>query len=118
MIAGKLYCANCGLAVVAIPERVAVDAYIEAKVGRTLANRLVDQTSLVREIGDRAEDVVWGRLKRYTWAVSIAIFLLGLYGITSIREAKTKIVDEASSRLEPVIADTEKRALLAQNEIG
>lgn len=117
LIPGKLYCANCGLAVIALPDRVPIDAYIEAKVGEALARRLVDQTSLVREIGDKAEDVVWARLKRYTWAVTIALFLLGLYGITSIQEAKSKIVDEARTRLEPVIADTEKRVTSARSEI-
>jgi uncharacterized Zn finger protein (UPF0148 family) len=118
LIAGKLYCANCGLAIVALPERVAIDAYVEAKVSQALASRLSDQTSLVREIGDKAEDVVWTRLKRYTWAVGIFLFLMGLYGVSSIQQAKSKIVDEAHSRLEPVIEDTEKRVSAAQTEIG
>ncbi len=104
-----MFCPNCGLAIVSAPERVAVDAYIEARVSQSVAARMADKDSLVRAIADDAEDVVWTRMKRYTWVAGIAIFLLGLYGFGSIQQAKSTIVSEAHARLDPVISDTEMR---------
>ena len=118
LIDGKLFCPNCGLAIVSLPERVAIDSYVEARVQQAMSARLADQNNLTREIADRAEDVVWSRIKRYTWAAGLALFLLGLYGFSSIQEAKTTIANEARSRLEPVIEDTEKRVKAAQTDIG
>jgi uncharacterized Zn finger protein (UPF0148 family) len=118
LVEGKMFCPNCGLAIVSVPERVAVDAYIEARVRQSVDARMADKDSLVRAIADDAEDVVWTRLKRYTWVAGIAIFLLGLYGFSSIQQAKSTIVSEAHARLDPVIDDTEKRVKKAQVDIG
>lgn len=118
LIDNKMFCPNCGLALVALPERVAIDSYVEARVQQVLSARVVDQNSLIREVGDKAEDVVWTRIRRYTWAAGVTLFLLGLYGFSSIHEAKTTIVNEARSRLDPVIEDTEKRVKVAQLQIG
>ena len=117
LIEGKMFCPNCGLAIVSAPERVAVDAYIEARVSQAVDARMADKNSLVRGIADDAEDVVWTRIKRYTWVAGIAIFLLGLYGFSSIQQAKSTIVSEARARLDPVINDTEGRVKKAQVDI-
>jgi hypothetical protein len=79
---------------------------------------MADQQSLVRKIADDAEDVVWSRVKRYSWAVGVVLFLLGLYGFSSIQEAKTTIANEAHARLDPVIEATEARVKTAQGQIG
>jgi hypothetical protein len=118
LITGKLFCPTCGLAIVPPDQKVALDAYITAKVSREIALKTQDQTTMVREIGNRAEDEVWKRITRYTWATGALIFLAGLYGFTSIRDAKQKIVDEARVRVEPVISDVERRAKGAQEELG
>lgn len=72
------------------PDRIAIDSYIEARANRILDARLSDQATLVREVADKAEDVVWARLKRYTIIVSVIVAGLGAYGISSIHDAKTK----------------------------
>jgi uncharacterized Zn finger protein (UPF0148 family) len=118
LIAEKPFCPNCGLPVGSASNRAAIDHYIQAKIAQELSLRLKDQTSLVRELGDKAEDVVWGRLKRYTWVVGILIFIFGLWGFKSIDDAGTKIVAEARQRVEPLIQNAETRARAAQTEIG
>jgi uncharacterized Zn finger protein (UPF0148 family) len=118
LIEGKMYCPTCGLAILSAPERVVVDAYIEARVRQAVDTRMADKDSLVRAIADEAEDVVQARIKKYSWLAGIVIFVLGLYGFSSIQQAKNTIVSEARARLDPVINDTEQRVKNAQVDIG
>src|SRR6266550_4140893 len=103
LVKDKPYCPNCGLAVGTPTNRTAIDSYIQAKIDQELSARLKDQSSLVREIGDKAEDVVWARFKRYGWIVAVLIVILGLWGVKSIDDAGGKIVESARQRVEPLI---------------
>src|ERR1035437_6843298 len=118
LLEGKPYCPNCGLAVGSQVERTAIDSYVQARIAQELSARLKDQGNLVREIGDKAEDVVWGRLKRYGWILTISTVvitvLLALWGVKSFDDAGNKIVETARQRVEPLIQNTEGRAKAAQ----
>jgi hypothetical protein len=117
LIDGKMYCPNCDLAVLGT-NRAAVDEYVQAKVNQRVTEKMADEASLARGIADSAEDVLWGRVKRYSWFGAAFIFLLGVYGFTSFRDARNTIVNEARTRLEPVISDTEKRVKTAQSQVA
>lgn len=112
------FCSNCGSPSVAEAERAVIDAYVEARVRKAVDAKMSDQNLIVRHVADDAEDIVWKHIRRYSWVVAVVIFLLGLYGFNSIREAKTTIVNEAHSRLDPIISNTEQRVKEAQKEIG
>ncbi|HUA21434.1 MAG TPA: hypothetical protein VMB25_21955, partial [Bryobacteraceae bacterium] len=113
-----MYCPNCGLALLPSDQKTAIDAYIAAKVAQEVALKTQDESSVVRSIANDAEDEIWKRLKRYAWLGALALFLLGLYGFNSIRDAKQKIVDEARSRVEPVVKDVEQRAQAGQAKLA
>ena len=78
-----------------------------------LSDRLKDQSSLVREIGDKAEDVVWSRFKRYTVIFGVLLtVILGFVAFVGIRT-----LDDVSNRIEPVVKAAEQRALVAKQTI-
>ncbi|MEP7353285.1 MAG: zinc ribbon domain-containing protein [Acidobacteriota bacterium] len=118
LVLEKPFCPNCGLAVGHLADRIAIDSYVQAKLAQELSVRLKDQSTLVREIGDKAEDVVWARLKRYGWVVTIGLVLLGFWGIKSIDDAGTKIVASASQRVEPLIKGVEAKSEIAQSNMN
>lgn len=118
LIEGKSHCAGCGLAVGSTADRRTIDSYIQARINQELSARLKDQSSLVREIGDKAEDVVWGRLKRYTFLSVILLAILGWVGINKVDDAISKVVETARQRVEPLVQNAENRAKAAQGEIG
>ena len=62
LVDAREFCPFCGTEILPSSTTSAVDAYIQNKVTFELSNRLKDQSSLVREIGDKAEDVVWRRI--------------------------------------------------------
>jgi hypothetical protein len=99
-------------------QKTAIDSYIAARVAQELSFRTTDESMVVRDIGNKAEDEVWKRLTRYSWLFAGVIALLGLYGFNSLKDAKQKVVDEARSRVEPVIKDVETRAQSVQSKLG
>ena len=100
-----------------LSQRVAIDAYIGAKVAQEIALRVEGESFVSRDLANKAEDEVVKRIKRYSWIVAAFLALLGIYGFTSIRDAKQKIVDEARGRVEPIVSDVEKRAQDAQAKL-
>ena len=70
-----------------------------------LADRLKDQSSLVRELGDKIECIVWRRLKHYGALCGIIFALV----IGFIAFAGIKTVNDVSTRLEPLVNAAEKR---------
>ena len=118
LVDGKMYCPNCGLAILAGPSRIAIDSYVQAKVDQQVTSRMIDETGAVRKIADSAEDILWARIKRYSWIVGLAVLILGIYGFNSIKDAKSTIVNDAKGRLEPILSETERRVKSAQEEIA
>jgi hypothetical protein len=118
LVPGKMYCANCGQPVVPADHKVALDSYIAAKVAQEISLKTQGESAVVRDLAFKAEDEVWKRLKRYGWIVGLFVVLLAFIGFGSIQDAKQKIVDEARSRVEPIVKDVEKRAQVAQTTLA
>jgi hypothetical protein len=113
LVNGGEFCPFCGTKVVPSSTTSAIDSYIQNKVNLELANRLKDQNSLVRELSDKAEDVVWKRLTRYgVLAGTLVTCILG--GITFVG---VNTLDGVSKRVEPVVAAAEQRAKAARQTI-
>ena len=113
LVDGAEYCPFCGTRAIPPSTTSAIDSYIQNRVNQELSARLKDENSLVREIGDKAEDVVWRRLKHYgVLAGVIFTCILGFIAFAGIRT-----VDDISKRLEPIVAAAEKRAQAAKQTI-
>jgi uncharacterized Zn finger protein (UPF0148 family) len=117
LVKGKTYCPNCGQVIAPADQKTAIDAYIAAKVAQELALKTQNEASIVRDIGYKAENEVRGRLKLYSWVTVIIVAALTVYGVKSIGDARKKIVDEATSRVEQIVTDVEKRAKAAQTRL-
>jgi DNA repair exonuclease SbcCD ATPase subunit len=105
------FCPSCGIRI-ASSTIAANHSYIQSQLNLELSKRLRDQKSVVREIADQAEDVVWKRIQRYTILFSLLAFILGataFFGITT--------GNDVSKRIEPIIQDAEKRAKEARKTI-
>jgi archaellum component FlaC len=103
---GWEYCPACGTKTVPLSTPSAIDAYVQNKVNLAISSRLTDQASLVREIGDKAEDIVWKRLKQY--GVLFGLLLAGILGFIAFLGIKT--LDDVSKRIEPILSAAEQRA--------
>jgi hypothetical protein len=87
-----------------------IDTYVQNKVSLELSNRLKDQTAIVRELGDKAEDVVWKRLTHYS--ILFGLLLAVILGFLTFLGIKT--VADISTRIEPVVSAAEQRAQAAK----
>jgi hypothetical protein len=105
----KPFCPNCGSPVLVIGDQIAINKYVLSIVSDELSNRLKDQSSLVRELGDKVEEVVRRRIGVYTFILAVAAFLTGLWGYNSLNAAKDKITQDAQARIEPTIKKVEAR---------
>ncbi|MGB8029001.1 MAG: hypothetical protein WCF30_04975 [Terracidiphilus sp.] len=94
-------------------QRAQVDAYVESRVAKELTSRLTSQDVLVRELGDKVEDLVWKRIWRYGGLVLALAGVIAWFGYSSFKD----ITGSARIRLEPIVSDAENRAKQAQSEI-
>jgi hypothetical protein len=107
------YCPYCGAEAVSSSSASAIDAYLRKKVDLELSGRLKDQNSLVRELGDKAEDILWNRFKRYSVILgALVAVLLGAIAFVGI-----KSLNDISARIEPIVHDAEERAKAAKQTI-
>jgi hypothetical protein len=53
------FCPGCGAKTVPSSTISAIDTYIQNKLTLELSARLKDQSNIVRELADKAEDTVW-----------------------------------------------------------
>jgi prefoldin subunit 5 len=107
------FCPFCGTKIVPSSITSAIDTYIQNRVNLELSTRLKDQNSLVREIGDKAEDIVWKRITRYgVMAGALLSCILGFIAFVGI-----KTLDDVSKRIEPVVSAAERRAQAAKRTI-
>jgi hypothetical protein len=113
LVEGGDFCPFCGTKIVSSSTTSAIDSYIQNKVNLELSNRLKDQNSLVREIGDKAEDVVWKRLTRYGMiAGALLARILGFIGFEGF-----KTLDDVKKRIDPIVSDAENRAKEAKRTV-
>jgi len=113
LVEGADFCPFCGNQRIPSDTSAAIDSYIQSQLNLELSKRLKDQQSVVREIADQAEDVVWTRIKRYTVLVAllptVILGAIAFFGITT--------VNDVSKRIEPIIRDAENRAKAAKTTI-
>lgn len=113
LVSDALFCAFCGTRIVETATLSAIDTLVQNKLNLELKSRLEDQKNIVREIGDRAEDVVWQRLKRYgvisAGLLAVIFALITFIGINTL--------EGVSKRIEPVIKDAEQRASAVKQTI-
>jgi hypothetical protein len=106
------FCPYCGTKTVPSSATSAIDAYIQNKLTLELSARLKDQTSIVRELADKAEDTVWSRLKRYTVILGIGAAILAYFGLKPLYDIYHQIepmVNAADQRIQTVSSSTEVR---------
>jgi outer membrane murein-binding lipoprotein Lpp len=113
LVDGGGFCPFCGTRSVPSSTTAAIDTYIQNKLSLELSNRLRDEAGLVREIGDKAEDIVWMRLRRYGAIFSVLLTcILGFIAFVGVRT-----LDDVSKRIEPVVSGAEQRAEAAKRTI-
>ena len=102
LVDGGDFCPFCGTRRDTLSTTAAIDVYIQNRLNLEMLNRLKDQASLVREIGDQAEDVVWKRLKLFGVLLTVILGFIAFIGIRTL--------DDVSKRIEPIISAAEQRA--------
>jgi hypothetical protein len=107
------FCRYCGFAILPRPQAALADAYITAKIDQLLTARLASDESLVRGIGDKAEDVVMRRLKYYIILILSGGALLGWLGWHSFSD----VTESARRRLDPIVTDAVNKAAQVQRDI-
>jgi uncharacterized protein YlxW (UPF0749 family) len=91
-----------------------VDTYIRAKVTKELAQHPQNSSGLVRELADKAEEVVWKRFKIYTVLFGVLLAVIAWFGYSSFND----ITDSAKRRLDPIVNDAVSRATKAQEDVA
>jgi uncharacterized protein YceH (UPF0502 family) len=79
-----------------------VEACVKARLDEEIAKRLVDQNSIVREIGDKAEDIIWKRLRFFGVLLAVILAFLGFYGYKTITDVTQAIVRETAGNVNAV----------------
>jgi hypothetical protein len=106
---GWRLCPFCGAEAVPSSTTATIDAYVQNKVDSALSDRLTDQNSLVRELGDKAEAIVRQRFKGYGFLIVVIIAIIGFFGIKSYNDLFQKFT--------PVVKDTEQRVQAVKRTI-
>jgi len=113
LVEGGEFCPFCGARRLAPSTATAIDTYIQNKLDLELSRRLTDHASLVREIGDQAEDVVWKRLRHYgSLFGALLACILAFIAFLGIRT-----LSDVSQRIEPIVRATEQRAQAARQTV-
>jgi RNA polymerase subunit RPABC4/transcription elongation factor Spt4 len=99
---GGKFCPFCGSQTLDVSTISSIEAYIQTKVDQEIAKRFTDQNSLIREIGDKAEDIVWRRLKYFGYFLTFIAVLLGFLGVKSVNDVSQSIVRETAGRVDAV----------------
>lgn len=118
LISGKPFCADCGRPNGAPPDLATMQAYVDGKVTAELSAKLKEQQNVVRELADKAEDVVWNRLKRYS--VIVGFFLVVIVGLVTFIGFKTYGDLKASvvQQVQPSVIAVEQRIKQVDGELA
>jgi uncharacterized Zn finger protein (UPF0148 family) len=104
LVEGGAFCPSCGAKTVPSSTLSAIDAYIEKKIDLELSTRLKDANSIVRELGDRAEGVVWNRLRLATWAFGLFLFFIAFLGLNTY-SGVSRNIDRVAAAAEQRVQD-------------
>jgi uncharacterized Zn finger protein (UPF0148 family) len=110
---GGVFCPFCGAEAVPSSTTATIDAYVQNKINSALSDRLKDQSSLVRELADQAEDIVWKRLKGY--GIISGALVACILGIIAFVGFNT--LGDVSKKIEPIVKAAEQRAQAAKRTI-
>jgi len=102
---GWVLCPYCGERTLPPSTTAAIDTYVRSKVDLALSERIKDQSGVVRELADKAEDTVWSRLKRYTVLLVGVVAILAYFGLKPLYDFYAQIkpaVDAAEQRVQAV----------------
>jgi len=96
------FCPFCGSQSIDASTTTAIDIYIKTKMDQEIARRFTDQSSLIREIGDKAEDIVWRRLRYFGLFLTCIAFLLAAFGLKTIDDVSKSIIKETSGKVDAI----------------
>jgi|HubBroStandDraft_5_1064220.scaffolds.fasta_scaffold39039_2 uncharacterized Zn finger protein (UPF0148 family) len=102
LVEGGDFCPFCGTQQISLPIASAVDTYIKKKLDTEISTRFTDQKSLVREIGDQAEEVLWKRLRLFSLFLGAILAFFAFEGVKTLRDVRSKI--------EPIVSSAEQKA--------
>jgi hypothetical protein len=103
LIEGKAFCPSCGAKAIPSSTLSAIDVYVQKKIDLELSTRLRDTNSIVRELGDRAEGVVWKRLRLaglFLLLISGGITFLGVNTYLGVSRNIERIAAAAEQRVQ------------------
>lgn len=85
------FCHRCGTQLRAVTTPEEIDKYVRGRVRQELAGKLEAQDAIVSSIGDKAEQLIWDRGKRYFLIslplIGVIIFILGFIGVKTYHDA-------------------------------
>ena len=110
LIEGKPFCRSCGAKAIPSSTISTIDTYIQNKLTRELSTRLKEQSNIVRELADKAEDTLGNRLKRYTIIIGIAAAILAFF--------RLKPLYEIYAQIKPMVKAAEDQIAQITKEVG
>jgi hypothetical protein len=96
------FCPSCGTRAIDPSMLSTVEAYVKIKLDQEVAKRFTDQISIAREIADKAEDVVWRRLRYFGLFLGTIGILLSALGVKSINDVTRGIEEKTAGNVEEV----------------
>jgi uncharacterized Zn finger protein (UPF0148 family) len=120
LVSGGGFCAFCGTQVSPVSEVQVTDAAIKKSIDAELSVRLKDQSTMVREIADKVEDVIWKRYTRYAIVIGLLLsgffFFLATIGGIFTWLGYSKLSD-VSSKIDPIVNEAVNKAKAAQQNV-
>ena len=105
LVEGGEFCPSCGARNPTPVMTTVIDAYVQNRVDQEISDRLKDQTGVVRELGDKAEEVVLKRFKTYMTLFGALVAVLAFVGIKSVRDLLEPVAQRVET-LKPKIDET------------
>ncbi|MFT8912942.1 zinc-ribbon domain-containing protein [Zymomonas mobilis] len=114
------YCPSCGTKVAALTTGAEIDDYVKGRVRQELERKLLDQEVIVTNVADKAEDVIWTRIKR-ALVISVPLFFiiiafLGYLGFKTYGETVGKLKTVSAGAIKQV-QDASKLVQAERNTI-
>jgi len=96
------FCSSCGARTIDPTTLSTVEAYVKAILDDEISKRFVDQNSIAREIGDKAEDTLWKRLRAFGMLMAVMVAAVGFAGYKTITDVTQTIVRDTAGNVNAV----------------
>jgi uncharacterized protein YceH (UPF0502 family) len=96
------FCPSCGTRVIDPTMLSTVDVYIRSRLDDEIAKRFVDQNTIAREIGDKAEDTLWKRLRAFGVLMAVIVAVVGFAGYKTVTDVTQTIVRDTAGNVDAV----------------